>query len=348
MIARGRPEPLFSAAASPAELQEIVAAVATNARTGRELADCCRLIHRVAEATGVETLALSARPMVRGAAELVLSQAASATTLGEALRRIASSYNVLHGGDFNRVERRAQRIVFSIDDEAFPYTRPRDGFVHFTLEHALLFVHATACEIAGCDLTGRIRGVATRRPEDEGSGAGALSFSPEAVSYGARVYTLAYDAALDEAAVCRLQASETLHRRVLDRMLSLLEGPRRPQAQPTTARPMACKVLQALEGGAEHQRDVAHRLGVSIATLRRRLGAEGTGYRLLHQEAMNARARRRVRLGVDLAEIAEELGFSDRRAFSRAFKDWNGMTPSQYRRGGPREAAGKVVALDQT
>jgi AraC-like DNA-binding protein len=46
---------------------------------------------------------------------------------------------------------------------------------------------------------------------------------------------------------------------------------------------------------------------------------------------MNARARRRVLMKADLADVAEELGFSDRRAFSRAFKDWNGVTPSQYR-----------------
>ena len=338
----------FSSTASAAELQDRVAAAAMTARTGRELADCCRLIHRVAEATGVETLALSARPMVRGAAELVLFQAASAVTLGEALRRIASSYNVLHGGDFNRVERRAGQMVFSIDDEAFPYTRPRDGLVHFTLEHALLFVHATACEIAGGDLSGRIRGVATRRPEDEGAVAGALGFSPEPVGYGGRVYALAYDAALDNAPACRLQSAETLHRRVLERMLSLLEGSGRPETPPPPFRPMAREVLQAMEDGVVRQRDVARRLGVSVATLRRRLEAEGTCYRLLHQEVLNARARHRVRLGADLAEVAEELGFSDRRAFSRAFKDWNGMTPSQYRCAGPLAAGNDDAELART
>ena len=270
--------------------------------------------------------------MVRGAAELVLSHAASSATLGEALRRIATTYNVLHGGEFNRVERKARRIVFSIDDEAFPYTRARDGFVHFTLEHALLFIHATACEIAGCDLTGRIRGVVTRRPEDEDAVPGALAFSPEAVGYGASVYALAYDAALDEAPVCRREPSATLHQRVLSRMLSLLERPARADAQSAAIRPVASKVLDALENGAGAQGAVANVLGVSIATLRRRLAAEGTCYRLLDQEVKNARARRRVRMGADLTEVAEELGFSDRRALSRAFKDWNGMTPSQYRR----------------
>ena len=338
---------LFSSTTSAAELQDRVAAAAMTARTGPELADCCRLIHRVAEATGVETLALSARPMVRGAAELVLSQAASAASLGEALRRIASSYNVLHGGDFNRVERRAGRIVFSIDDEAFPYTRPRDGFVHFALEHALLFVHATACEIAGGDLTGRIRSIATRRPQDE-VGAGALSFSPQPVGYGARVYALAYDAALYDAAVSRTHPAETLHGRVLERMLALLERPIDPTHRPPAPRSTARKVVLAIKEGALSQHDVARRLGVSVATLRRRLEAEGTCYRLLHQEVLNARARHRVRLGADLAEVAEELGFSDRRAFTRAFKDWNGMTPSQYRCAGPPAAGNGDAELART
>jgi AraC-like DNA-binding protein len=330
-VAWSHAEALLRSTASPMELQNVVAAVATTARTGRELADCCRLIHRVAEATGEETLALSARPMIRGAAELVLSQASSAATLGEALGRIASSYNVLHGGDFNRLERRAGRVVFSIDDEAFPYTRPRDGFVYFTLEHALLFVHAAACELAGCNLTDRLRGITTRRPDDGGLGAAALGFWSEAVGYGARAYTLAYDAAVEDAPVVRMELGASLHRRVLNRMLRLLEQPGQERSKRPATRGMAREVRRALENGGADQSDVAHLLGVSVATLRRRLTLEGTTYRTLHQEVMNARARRRVLMKADLADVAEELGFSDRRAFSRAFKDWNGVTPSQYR-----------------
>ncbi|MGD9800293.1 MAG: helix-turn-helix domain-containing protein [Parvularculaceae bacterium] len=31
-----------------------------------------------------------------------------------------------------------------------------------------------------------------------------------------------------------------------------------------------------------------------------------------------------------MADVAEELGFSDFRAFNRAFKAWNGVTPKAY------------------
>ncbi|GAB4120273.1 MAG: hypothetical protein Kow00104_03300 [Rhodothalassiaceae bacterium] len=34
---------------------------------------------------------------------------------------------------------------------------------------------------------------------------------------------------------------------------------------------------------------------------------------------------------VDLAEIAETLGYADFRRFSRAFKSCNGITPAQFR-----------------
>lgn len=67
-------------------------------------------------------------------------------------------------------------------------------------------------------------------------------------------------------------------------------------------------------------------------TLRRRLQDEGTTYSGLLDEA---RRRDAVRLlwnpELDVADIAERLGYSDGANFTRAFRKWTGVAPSHFR-----------------
>ncbi len=291
------------------------------------LADCFRLLRRLAFVEGEETFALSARPMVKGTAEFVLSRAAGCATVGEGLRQIAAGYNLLHGAEYNRVERRAGQLVYAIQDDAFPYTRPRDGYLHFSLECALIFLHAAACEMASADLGARLIRVSTRRPDLSGPGATALSFWPAPVGCDARVYSVVYDAELDEAPMRGLRSGLAADLAVHNRILALIE---QPSSGPLDRR-LAHAVRRALEAGAVDQEAVAQGLGMSIATLRRHLAQEDTSFRAIHRQMMNDYARARILETRDIATVAEELGFSDLRAFTRAFKDWNGVTPSDYR-----------------
>jgi len=78
--------------------------------------------------------------------------------------------------------------------------------------------------------------------------------------------------------------------------------------------------------------DIAQQLNMTARTLRRRLGREGTGYRHLLEQA---RRRDALRLLDDHAlaihRVAELLGYRDPANFTRAFRQWTGQTPSQYR-----------------
>lgn len=84
-----------------------------------------------------------------------------------------------------------------------------------------------------------------------------------------------------------------------------------------------------LNGGME---TCAEALGLHPRTLQRRLKDEGTSF-------AEIAARVRLRLAMDWLEsgeadietISERLGYSDRRAFTLAFKRLSGFTPSQYR-----------------
>lgn len=78
--------------------------------------------------------------------------------------------------------------------------------------------------------------------------------------------------------------------------------------------------------------DVAGQLGLQARTLQRRLRDAGSAYadlqaRVRYRLALRALDDRRL----TLEAVSEQLGFSDRRSFTRAFTRWAGMTPSQYR-----------------
>lgn len=80
-------------------------------------------------------------------------------------------------------------------------------------------------------------------------------------------------------------------------------------------------------------KQVADELDMSERTIVRQLSLEGTSYRLLvdaerRDRALHLLADRQV----ELSQISEMLGFSDRPSFWRTFRRWFGVTPSQYRR----------------
>lgn len=79
--------------------------------------------------------------------------------------------------------------------------------------------------------------------------------------------------------------------------------------------------------------DIAHALALSRRTLVRRLESEGNRYQDLLDEARNELACWYLRQSSrSLSEIAERIGFSDQGNFSRGFRRWQGLTPSEYRR----------------
>ena len=78
---------------------------------------------------------------------------------------------------------------------------------------------------------------------------------------------------------------------------------------------------------------LAKRLGMSGRTLQRRLKERGVPYSTLLDEARFALARIYLPdTALSLDEVSELLGYSEPRAFARAFRRWTGQTPAAYRR----------------
>mgnify|MGYP005842899815 CR=1 FL=1 len=293
-----------------------------------DLADYFRVLEQVALEIGDETCRLSQRSLMPGATHFVWSGAAGENELRAAMKRVAQAYNMLHGGHYNHVREDADSIAYLIDDRGFPYTRQDEqGYIHVFLECVLVFLHCTLMLLAGDGLDGRLRKVWTRRPRPGGHRA-HLEFLGVPVRWNARAYALVYDTAAAGLPVTGSPAGLPAENAVYRKIVELIEA--RTQAQPTHIS-IADQVRAQIDGGLREQSSVARALGMSVATLRRRLADEGADFRSLKQAELDDRAKSLLRRGYDLAEVADLLGYADFRSFTRAFKAINGVTPSRYK-----------------
>lgn len=115
-------------------------------------------------------------------------------------------------------------------------------------------------------------------------------------------------------------------RQMIERRLTREVGERR----------LVDEVRWALERRPELLRDgleaTAAALSLHPRTLQRRLQAEGVKYVDVQSQAKCQRAQTMLkRRAISMESISIELGFSDRRAFTFAFKRWTGLSPSAYR-----------------
>ena len=78
--------------------------------------------------------------------------------------------------------------------------------------------------------------------------------------------------------------------------------------------------------------ELAQRLNLSPATLRRRLDSEGHNYRGLIDDLRRDSAMALLgNSSLSIAEVAEKLGFTEYSSFYRAFRQWTGVSPRAFR-----------------
>ncbi|MGP3686751.1 AraC family transcriptional regulator [Streptomyces sp. IBSNAI002] len=108
----------------------------------------------------------------------------------------------------------------------------------------------------------------------------------------------------------------------------------RPEYGTTVAEQVRRTLTRQLRGSPRLPElgEVAARLAVSPATLRRRLREEGTSFQELKDHVRrDAAIAGLAESGEPIAELAARLGFSEDTAFHRAFRRWTGTTPGAYR-----------------
>lgn len=105
-----------------------------------------------------------------------------------------------------------------------------------------------------------------------------------------------------------------------------------PASDLTAARAVASNLFQHYQNQQEQLKltKVAQQLNYSVATLHRRLKQEGTHFQAIKDQVKTELAIKLLEQGQPVYAIAEQLGFTDARSLSRAFKSWTGLSPRAF------------------
>jgi AraC-like DNA-binding protein len=146
------------------------------------------------------------------------------------------------------------------------------------------------------------------------------------LTFAANDYALALPRALLDAPLA--QANQPLQKLLREHAEALLA--RLPSAS-LSARVVSVLAAQ-LSQGEPHRGKLAQALNLSERTLQRRLAEEGSSYQQLLNDSRRQLAERHLRDGqLAATEIALLLGYSEPSVFFRAFRQWTGLTPGEYR-----------------
>ncbi|WKC21219.1 AraC family transcriptional regulator ligand-binding domain-containing protein (plasmid) [Rhizobium sp. SSA_523] len=104
------------------------------------------------------------------------------------------------------------------------------------------------------------------------------------------------------------------------------------EAESTISEQVKVVLKRSLASGRPDVSNVARDLGTSERTLQRRITEDGTTFRQLLAEARQELGENLlVDQTISIDEVAILLGYQDTSSFYRAFKEWQGVTPQNWR-----------------
>lgn len=196
-------------------------------------------------------------------------------------------------------------------------------------EFSLALLMRRAREATGATTTPVRVGFAHRAPKRHGYlvdefGTGNIHFDQDA-------YTLTF---LEPDRSGPGEASDPELRRIMRQYArSIMDSARPMRSWIDGFRDVLLAVLATGESTGHILDEVAQRLSMSPRTLQRRLAEHGTSGRAEIEAVRHEQAVRMLRdTELPMRTIAGNLGYSDHRALSRAFRRWTGDTPDSYRR----------------
>ena len=267
--------------------------------------------------TGDEFLGVGPQPVCRDTLRALAHAVASAATLHEALTRLEQFAPVFGGLPRMRLTQESGLATLSFDLKGFDQTNSivvdtvlavAHRSINWAMRHPLRLVH-----------------VSVPYPKPRGETDHDVVFGVPVV-YAARQAALAFvggDLALP--VMRRPNEIETFLADVPCVLLSEIEfySTYTERVRAIIRRSLGDRICSADEIGS--------RLGISRQTLRRRLHDEGTSVSAIRDEVLRTAALESLAQGSEtVSALALRLGFSEPSAFTRAFRRWTGVSPTEF------------------
>ncbi|QKX17163.1 AraC family transcriptional regulator [Microbulbifer sp. YPW1] len=133
-----------------------------------------------------------------------------------------------------------------------------------------------------------------------------------------------------------ISSSDPYMRKIFDRQAQALlksDGENRSQNFEDFFEALQQQILMAMKDGDTSARTVSRQMGYSLRSFYRLLATEGYSYRSIVAGLRQRLAKKYLQdAQLSYADVAMLLGYSEQSAFTRAFRDWMGITPGEYRR----------------
>lgn len=280
----------------------------------------------IAAALDDEFFALDARRMKVGSFTTLCHLCLGATDLGGVLRRMSRFFNIVLDDTAARLEAAGAEATLVLRSR--PGLEPAlEAFAHETL---LVMAHGLACWLVGRRVPIRRAGFAYARP----------AWWPEYRS-------IFCDELLFDNAETRLvlsarhlelpvtQTAASAHEFLLGSPANFILKYRDDQSLASRLR----RRLRSLPPDAwPDQAALAREFRLGSSTLHRKLAEEGTSLREIRDALRRDLAIRYLAESQrSIGDIGLALGFAEPSAFRRAFKQWTGVRPGQYRHGAARD-----------
>jgi AraC-like DNA-binding protein len=294
--------------------------------SARQLAAVVRAAWQV---SNDELLGLTTGKIKVGVFTLLAQRIIQCKTLGEALREAVTFYNLMTDGVQFSFKVVAQEARFSIAVNHLDNNDKLDGGLGYgrlmIIELLLLIWHRFPSWLLGQVIPLKQINFEFSQPahSDEYR---LMFFCP--CAFNSNKNELVFDARLLSLPVIQSQAK-------LPEYLSKI--PYQWFRKPAFYESFTSVVLRFLEENVNLQNtsieSVAKQLHMTSRTLRRKLQDEGSGFQSLKDQVRMDLSFHLLSEGtLPMADVAQRVGFTEAAAFSRAFKQWAGMSPAKYRK----------------
>ena len=270
-----------------------------------------------------EALGAFARKLPWGSYGMLARASLTSPDLGVAIKRWCRHHGLITGDIALQLALHGDTAAIVIEERA-NLARHGAAAREFCLVHVLRNIHGLACWLVDSRIP--LQGARFPFVQPPHAAAYAHMFPGGPLQFGAADAAITFDARY---LALPLRRDEKALRQMLRRALPLtVLQYRRDRLLVEQVR----QLLLAQAEAAHSAEQVARQLHISTRTLHRQLKDEGASLQRLKDEARRERACDLLfRTARPIKQVASAVGFRNEKSFSRAFRQWTGSSPVQFR-----------------